>query len=116
MLQVTEGLEHFVMQAHEDGAISGRETDSILHPLRSKISACLKTIGLLDRGILTAVGRQVPNTESDKRIVLPGSASDNTSDKAIGQTVQSNAAPSDFNGVLPGTVGVDKSPDSRKFL
>merc|ERR1712032_443128 len=106
MLQVTEGLEHFVMQAHEDGAISGRETDSILHPLRSKISACLKTIGLLDRGILTAVGRQVPNTESDKRIVLPGSASDN----AIGQTVQPNAAPSDFNGVLPGTVGVDKSP------
>merc|ERR1711948_175276 len=45
MLQVTEGLESFVMKAHEDGAISGRETDSILHPLRGKMSACLKAIG-----------------------------------------------------------------------
>jgi hypothetical protein len=50
MLKVTEGLEKFVMDAHENGAINDRATESILHPLHHRISECLKTLEVLDRG------------------------------------------------------------------
>merc|ERR1712032_1600589 len=49
---ITEGLEHFVMSAHTNGAISAREAESILHPLHHQISSCLRTIHDLGDGVI----------------------------------------------------------------
>lgn len=35
--RVVGGLSHFVMQAHESGVLSQRETETILHPLRERL-------------------------------------------------------------------------------
>merc|ERR1712050_503903 len=40
------------MGAHNDGAISGREAEAILHPLHHQISQCLELIDELGDGIV----------------------------------------------------------------
>mmetsp|Transcript_56105 Transcript_56105/g.121362 ORF Transcript_56105/g.121362 Transcript_56105/m.121362 type:complete len:1117 (-) Transcript_56105:113-3463(-) len=39
--EITESLEDFVMAAYGDGAITGKEAESMVHPLREQISQCL---------------------------------------------------------------------------
>jgi len=52
--QITEGFKQFVNEAHEHGAISGKEAHAILHPLFEHISKCEsfmhdRTDGLVDQ-------------------------------------------------------------------
>lgn len=49
---ITEGLEHFVMEAHHDGALSAREAEAILHPLHGLILESMKEIQHLSEGII----------------------------------------------------------------
>merc|ERR1719162_1051981 len=41
---ITEGLQNFVTQAHNDGALSGGQAESILHPLQHQIKQCCRKI------------------------------------------------------------------------
>merc|ERR1719329_1330526 len=49
---ITEGLEHFVMQAHHDGALSAREAEAIIHPLHGLIRDSMQEIQHLSEGII----------------------------------------------------------------
>jgi len=51
---ITEALERFVMGAYKDGAISAREAESILKPLREQIAKCMQEIQNTKDGILVA--------------------------------------------------------------
>jgi len=57
---ITEALERFVMGAYKDGAITAREAESILKPLREQIAKCMQEIQNTKDGILVArsVGRR----------------------------------------------------------
>lgn len=48
---IAENLQSFVHHAYEEGAIEGREAESILEPLNREISACLSTLHDFTDGI-----------------------------------------------------------------
>jgi NhaP-type Na+/H+ or K+/H+ antiporter len=50
---ITEGLRHFVEEAHAEGAISSSEAHAILHPLHHQIAACMKTLGDRQDGVVS---------------------------------------------------------------
>lgn len=48
---ITENLHSFIMDAYEDGAISAREAESILHPLARELEGCLSALHDFTDGI-----------------------------------------------------------------
>jgi hypothetical protein len=52
---ITEDLEHLVMGAYKDGAISAREAESILGPLHKEIRSCMKQLYETNEGRLAAL-------------------------------------------------------------
>jgi hypothetical protein len=42
MLNVADGLENYVLEAHDHGALSAKETENILHPLHHEIHHMMK--------------------------------------------------------------------------
>merc|ERR1712232_1354066 len=52
---ITEGLEKFVTDAFRQGAISGREAESILHPLHHELSRCLLELKQMSLGMTGAI-------------------------------------------------------------
>jgi len=50
--KITEKLEHFVMDAMHDGAISARDAETIMHPLHHQISEIMQELNDLDEGII----------------------------------------------------------------
>jgi len=49
---ITEGLGLFVVEAHQDGAISAIEAHAILHPLNHQVSACMKSLNDRAEGVV----------------------------------------------------------------
>jgi len=55
--EITEDLEHLVMGAHKDGAISATEAESILGPIHTEIRSCLRQLYETNEGRLAALQR-----------------------------------------------------------
>jgi hypothetical protein len=53
MLHVAEGLENYVLEAHDLGALNARETEHILHPLHHKIQHMMRDMQHLHGGKLS---------------------------------------------------------------
>lgn len=56
---IAEGLEVFVQEAEDCGAISPLDAHSILHPLHGEIASCLKFIHNLDEGIVDSATKRL---------------------------------------------------------
>jgi len=53
--EIAEGLEKFVLEAFDSGALTGREAEAILHPMNDEISAALLEIKELSMGVLASI-------------------------------------------------------------
>jgi hypothetical protein len=62
--KIMESLESFVMAAHHDGALSARETESMLHPMYHHLTEELKSLHQLTEGI---VNRATTWERSDRK-------------------------------------------------
>jgi hypothetical protein len=112
MLKVTEGLEKFVMDAHEDGAINDRDTESILHPLHHKISECLKTLEKLDRGHKPCRQQATSKRKSDSIVpVSTNCFSDSKGDVTQAGGKRISWPSQELCAVLPAQVPNDLDPE-----